>query len=141
MMMTHHLTSCHRSLPLVVPVVLFVWLSHPPQISESVLELSSCLLAVPASPSQLSFWPWHEPADGIDVRYSEHWQYTVIMKAVEGMMHNVTGSWKKPYPLLLDALAFLLDVVWGKGTILIPSDAIILQDTIYHIFLQLMMHI
>ena len=46
-----------------------------------------------------------------------------------------------PHPFPLDPQAFLLDVLWGKGTILIPCDAIILQDTIYHIFLQPTMHI
>ena len=33
-----------------------------------------------------------------------------------------------PHPFPLDPQAFLLDVLWGKGTILIPCDAISLQD-------------
>ena len=102
-MMTHHLkmtlrqnlTSYHQSLPLVVLAVLFVWLSHPLQRSESVLEPSSCLLAVTASPSQLSFWPWLDPTDGpkcFTTGRCDYQQYTMIIHAPEDALQNTRGA-------------------------------------------------
>ena len=56
-MMNHHQRMNHQSLQLGELAVLFSWLCQLQQRFGSVLDFSLWMLAEPAFPSQLPFWP------------------------------------------------------------------------------------